>query len=126
MGLAGLRFDTEELGKMGIGEFCAGIDAVTDGAEFRGVGVELVDVCSRERVALGPMRAAVVGAEPLARSEVVSRMWAYIKEHKLQNEQNKREILSDAKLLAIFDNTDKVSMFEMNKHLSKHLTAKKD
>ena len=48
-------------------------------------------------------------------------MWAYIKEHKLQNEQNKREILSDAKLLAIFDNKDKVSMFEMNKHLAKHL-----
>jgi len=62
-----------------------------------------------------------VGAEPLARSEVVSRMWAYIKEHKLQNEQNKREILSDAKLLAIFDNKEKVSMFEMNKHLAKHL-----
>ena len=65
--------------------------------------------------------AAIVGAEPLARSEVVSRMWAYIKEHKLQNEQNKREILSDAKLLAIFDNKEKVSMFEMNKHLAKHL-----
>ena len=65
--------------------------------------------------------AAVVGAQPLARSEAVSRMWAYIKEHKLQNEQNKREILSDAKLLAIFDNKDKVSMFEMNKHLARHL-----
>ena len=65
--------------------------------------------------------AAVVGAEPLARSEAVSRMWAYIKEHKLQNEQNKREILSDAKLAAIFDNKDKVSMFEMNKHLARHL-----
>ena len=65
--------------------------------------------------------AAIVGPEPLARSEAVSRMWAYIKEHKLQNEQNKREILSDAKLLAIFDNKDKVSMFEMNKHLARHL-----
>jgi chromatin remodeling complex protein RSC6 len=65
--------------------------------------------------------AAIVGAEPLARSEAVSRMWAYLKEHKLQNEQTKREILSDAKLLAIFDNKDKVSMFEMNKHLAKHL-----
>ena len=65
--------------------------------------------------------AAVVGTEPLARSEAVSRMWAYIKAHKLQNEQNKREIVSDAKLLAIFDNKEKVSMFEMNKHLAKHL-----
>ena len=65
--------------------------------------------------------AAIVGAEPLSRSEAVSRMWAYIKAHKLQNEQNKREILSDAKLLAIFDNKEKVSMFEMNKHLARHL-----
>jgi len=65
--------------------------------------------------------AAVVGAEPLARSEAVSRMWAYIKAHKLQNESNKREIVSDAKLAAIFDNKDKVSMFEMNKHLARHL-----
>ena len=65
--------------------------------------------------------AEVVGAEPLPRSEAVSRMWAYIKEHKLQNAQNKREILSDAKLLAIFDNKEKVSMFEMNKHLARHL-----
>ena len=65
--------------------------------------------------------AAVVGAEPLARSEAVSRMWAYIKAHNLQNESNKREIVSDAKLAAIFDNKDKVSMFEMNKHLARHL-----
>ena len=65
--------------------------------------------------------AAVVGAEPLARSEAVSRMWAYIKAHKLQNESDKREIVSDAKLAAIFDNKDKVSMFEMNKHLARHL-----
>ncbi len=65
--------------------------------------------------------AAIVGAEPLARSEAVSRMWAYIKEHKLQNEANKREIISDVKLAAIFDNKDKVSMFEMNKHLARHL-----
>ena len=65
--------------------------------------------------------AEVVGAEPLPRSEAVSRMWAYIKKHKLQNEENKREIISDVKLAAIFDNKDKVSMFEMNKHLARHL-----
>lgn len=65
--------------------------------------------------------AAVVGSEPLPRSEAVSRMWAYIKKHKLQNEENKREIISDVKLAAIFDNKDKVSMFEMNKHLARHL-----
>ncbi|MBV8593792.1 MAG: hypothetical protein JOZ27_05795 [Caulobacteraceae bacterium] len=65
---------------------------------------------------------AVVGSNELARSEVVSKVWAYIKQHNLQNPANKREILADAKLRPIFDGRDKVSMFEMNKHLAKHLT----
>jgi upstream activation factor subunit UAF30 len=64
--------------------------------------------------------AAVVGAAPLPRTEVVSKVWEYIKKHKLQNEANKREILADDKLAAVFG-TDKVTMFEMNKHLAKHL-----
>jgi chromatin remodeling complex protein RSC6 len=68
-----------------------------------------------------PELAAVVGSGKLARGEVVSKMWAYIKEHNLQNPANKREILADAKLKPIFDGKDAVSMFEMNKHLAKHL-----
>lgn len=64
--------------------------------------------------------AAVVGAEPLPRTAVVSKVWEYIKKHKLQNEKNKREILADAKLKAVFGK-DKVTMFEMNKHLAAHL-----
>jgi upstream activation factor subunit UAF30 len=48
-------------------------------------------------------------------------MWAYIKKHKLQNEKNKREILADDKLEAVFDHKSKVNMFEMNKHLARHL-----
>jgi chromatin remodeling complex protein RSC6 len=64
--------------------------------------------------------AAVVGAEPLPRGEVVSRVWAYIKQHELQNPENRREILADAKLAAVFG-TKKVTMFEMNKHLARHL-----
>lgn len=64
--------------------------------------------------------AAVVGAEPLPRGEVVSRVWAYIKEHGLQNPENRREILADEKLAAVFGK-DKVTMFEMNKHLAQHL-----
>ncbi|WP_026608328.1 SWIB/MDM2 domain-containing protein [Methylocapsa acidiphila] len=64
--------------------------------------------------------AAVVGAEPLPRTEVVSKVWEYIKKHKLQNEANKREILADAKLGAVFGK-DKVTMFEMNKFLAQHL-----
>ena len=64
--------------------------------------------------------AAVVGSEPLPRTVVVSKVWEYIKAHKLQNEKNKREILSDAKLKAVFGK-DKVTMFEMNKYLAAHL-----
>jgi chromatin remodeling complex protein RSC6 len=68
-----------------------------------------------------PELAAVVGSGKLARGEVVSKIWAYIKEHNLQNPANKREILADAKLKPVFDGKDAVSMFEMNKHLAKHL-----
>jgi upstream activation factor subunit UAF30 len=64
--------------------------------------------------------AAVVGSDPLPRTEVVSKMWEYIKKHKLQNEANKREILADEKLTAVFGK-DKVTMFEMNKFLAQHL-----
>jgi len=66
--------------------------------------------------------AAVVGSSPLARAEVVSRVWEYIKEHKLQNPQNKREILADDTLQAVFGGKSMVSMFEMNKHLAQHLS----
>jgi chromatin remodeling complex protein RSC6 len=64
--------------------------------------------------------AAVVGATPIPRTEVVKKVWDYIKKHKLQNEANKREILADAKLKAVFG-VDKVTMFEMNKYIAKHL-----
>ena len=65
--------------------------------------------------------AAVVGSEPLPRPEVVSKVWDYIKTHKLQDPQNKREIMADEKLQAVFGK-NRVSMFEMNKHLAQHLT----
>ena len=64
--------------------------------------------------------AAVVGSGMLSRGEVVSKIWDYIKKNNLQNPENKREILADAKLKAIFGK-DKVTMFEMNKHLAAHL-----
>ena len=51
--------------------------------------------------------AAVVGSEPLSRPEVVSKVWAYIKQHKLQNPQNKREIMADEKLQAVFGGRNK-------------------
>jgi len=65
--------------------------------------------------------AAVVGSDPLPRAEVVSKVWDYIKKNKLQDPQNKREIMADEKLQAVFGKT-RVTMFEMNKHLAQHLT----
>jgi upstream activation factor subunit UAF30 len=51
---------------------------------------------------------------------MVSRVWDYIKQHNLQNPQNRREILADDKLKPIFAK-DKVMMFEMNRYLAQHL-----
>ncbi|MBM6583851.1 DNA topoisomerase III [Microvirga sp. BT689] len=66
--------------------------------------------------------AAVVGSSPLPRTEVVSKVWEYIKANNLQNPENKREILADDKLQAVFGGKSKVSMFEMNKHFAQHLS----
>lgn len=67
-----------------------------------------------------PELAAVVGSGPVARGEVVRKMWDYIKANNLQNPENRREIMADDKLQKVFGK-DKVSMFEMNKHLAQHL-----
>ena len=64
--------------------------------------------------------AAVVGSQPLPRSEAVSKVWDHIKKNNLQNPENKREIIADDKLKPVFGK-DKVTMFEMNKHLAQHL-----
>ena len=64
--------------------------------------------------------AAVVGPGPLPRGEVVSKIWEYIKSNNLQNPENRREILTDDKLGKVFG-ADRVTMFEMNKHLARHL-----
>ena len=64
--------------------------------------------------------AAVVGSDPLPRPEVVSKVWDYIKRNNLQNPSNKREINADDKLRAVFGK-ERVTMFEMNKHLAQHL-----
>ena len=66
------------------------------------------------------LAAVVGGPAPLSRSEAVSKVWDYIKAHNLQNPENRREILADDKLRKVFGK-DKVTMFEMNKHLAQHL-----
>ena len=64
--------------------------------------------------------AAVVGATPLPRTEVVSKMWFYIKKHKLQDSVNRRAINADDKLKAVFGKAQ-VTMFEMAGLIGKHL-----
>jgi upstream activation factor subunit UAF30 len=64
--------------------------------------------------------AAVLGTKPLARTEVVKKLWVYIKKHGLQDPKNRRNINADAKLRAVFGK-DTVNMFEMTKLVSKHL-----
>ena len=65
---------------------------------------------------------AVIGEGPMARGQVVKKMWEYIKKHDLQNPKNKRNILSDAKLKVIFGGKGEVTMFEMTKLVSGHLS----
>ena len=64
--------------------------------------------------------AAVVGAAPLPRTEVVSKMWIYIKKHNLQDSVNRRAINADDKLKAVFGKAQ-VTMFEMAGLIGKHL-----
>ena len=65
--------------------------------------------------------AAVVGSKPLPRTQVVKKLWVYIKKHKLQDPKNKRNIKADAKLKKVFGGKGTVSMFETTKLVSKHL-----
>lgn len=66
--------------------------------------------------------AAVIGAGPMPRSEVVKAIWVYIKKNNLQDPSNKRNINADAKLKKVFGGKDVVNMFEMTKLVSKHLS----
>ena len=65
---------------------------------------------------------AVVGKGPLPRSEVVKKLWEYIKKHDLQNPKNKRNILADEKLKPLFGKNE-VTMFEMTKLVSGHMKS---
>ena len=65
---------------------------------------------------------AVVGKGPLPRTEVVKKLWEYIKKNNLQNPANKRNILADEPLKAIFGGKGEVTMFEMTKLVSAHMS----
>ena len=66
--------------------------------------------------------AAVVGSGTLPRTEAVKKIWVYIKANKLQDSANRRMINADDKLKVVFGGKAQVSMFDMAKHLSKHLS----
>jgi len=71
---------------------------------------------------VSPALEAVVGKGPMPRSEVVKKLWVYIKKNGLQDPKNKRNINADANLKAVFGGKGVVNMFEMTKLVSKHLS----
>lgn len=64
---------------------------------------------------------AVVGKGPMARGQVVKKLWEYIKKNGLQDQKNKRNINADEKLKVVFGGKSQVNMFEMTKLVSAHL-----
>jgi len=65
--------------------------------------------------------AQIVGRNPIPRSQVVKKLWVYIKANKLQDAKNRRMINADDKLKPVFSGKKQVSMFEMSSLISKHL-----
>jgi len=66
--------------------------------------------------------APIVGAKPLPRTELTKKLWAYIKKNGLQDTKNKRMINADAALKVVFGGKGQVSMFDMTKLVSKHVS----
>ena len=67
--------------------------------------------------------AAVVGPEPQPRSELTKRIWSYIRQHDLQEKEDRRMIRADDRLRRVFDGRDRVSMFEMTRMVNRHVKA---
>jgi len=66
--------------------------------------------------------APIVGSTPLPRTELTKKLWAYIKKNGLQDKKNKRNINADAALKVVFGGKAQVSMFDMTKLVSKHVS----
>ncbi|HVA65400.1 MAG TPA: SWIB/MDM2 domain-containing protein [Elusimicrobiota bacterium] len=75
-----------------------------------------------KELTISPTLAKIVGTKPLPRTQVVKKLWEYIKKHKLQDAKNKRNINADENLKAVFGGRSTVNMFEMTKLVSKHLS----
>ena len=67
--------------------------------------------------------AAVVGAGPMPRTEIIKKLWVYIKKHGCQDKNNRRVINPDDKLSKVFGSRSAIDMFQMTKKVSKHVKA---
>ncbi len=65
--------------------------------------------------------AVIIGKGPMPRTEVIKKLWKYIKKHELQDEENRRQINPDAALAKVFGSKRSVDMFKMTKLINKHL-----
>jgi upstream activation factor subunit UAF30 len=68
---------------------------------------------------------AVIGSQPVPRTEVTKKIWEYVRKHNLQDPNDKRTIRADDKLKPVFDGRSSVSMFEMTKLVNGHLKEAK-
>lgn len=71
---------------------------------------------------IGEALQPIVGSKPLPRTEVTKKVWDYIKKNKLQDAKERRNINGDANLQKVFGGKKTVTMFEMAKHINKHLS----
>jgi upstream activation factor subunit UAF30 len=70
-----------------------------------------------------PALAEVVGAKPLPRTEIVKKIWDYIKKNNLQDKKNRRMINADGKLKEVFGGKTQISMFELAKIVNNHVKS---
>ena len=70
---------------------------------------------------LSPALAEVVGSKPLPRTQIIKKIWDYIKKNNLQDSKNRRMINADAKLKVLFAGKDQISMFELAKVVNNHV-----
>ena len=70
---------------------------------------------------LSPALGEIVGNKPLPRTQIIKKLWDYIKKNNLQDSKNRRMINGDAKLKAIFGGKSQVSMFELAKIVNNHV-----
>ncbi|MFZ0565110.1 MAG: SWIB/MDM2 domain-containing protein [Chlamydiales bacterium] len=66
---------------------------------------------------------AVVGPGPLPRTEIIKKLWAYIKKNNCQDTKNKRNIIPDEKLAKVFGSKSPIDMFQMTKKVSNHIRS---